>query len=189
MNNILEAKTKKHLLTVWCDDGSEYIYDDLWEEVSFISHHRDYDSKGELKDHGTLDIDTNIYEIVPVTAYIHSGIALTVDTSNNYPFNCQFDSGLFGFLVFKKGEFGVNNIGLEGFVRSWAALLNGEVYGFTIETISSCNCCNQSTNETIDSCGGFYGYNDYKELYKSMLEHVDINEADLKALKLEVEKG
>ncbi len=191
MNEVLTAKTEKHLLTVWYDD-SKYMYDEIWNEVSFISNHNDYDDKGP-NSHLRIEelIDGDIpegLEIVPIRAYIHSGIALSI-AGDKYQFDCPFDSGMFGFLVFNKGEFGSKNRGLEGFVRSWAALLNGEVYGFTLESISSCKCCSQSTNETIDCIGGFYSYIDYSDMIDAMLEYVDINETDMIALKNEVTKG
>jgi hypothetical protein len=128
---------------IWHDDYCHYMYDELWDEVTFISNHRDYSSQGQ---HSNLDIQDCIdgilpdgFESVPVNAYIHSGIALCLGS-----FECPWDSGVFGFLVFKKGEFGENNIGLKGFVKHWNSVLMGEVYGFTIDD--------------GDSIGGFVGY-------------------------------
>jgi len=53
---------------------------------------------------------------------------------------------VFGFLVFKTGEFGEDKQGLEGFVNGWQAILNGHIYYYSII---------DSDGEIIESCGGF----------------------------------
>lgn len=122
---------------IFYDDLGHHMYDDLWYDVNFISNHREYRSEGQFKE--LSDIPDG-YEIVNVFAYIHGGIALS--TSKH---SCQWDSGFFGFLVFKKGEFGDDNIGVEGFVKEWTAILNNHIYAYiitddTLETLSASGC-------------------------------------------------
>ena len=145
-------------------DDSCYFYDDLWQGVSFISNHRDYVCEGELS-HFTLEHVMNNelpddIVAIPVRAYIHGRIALTV-SDTGYPFNCRFDSGTFGYLLFKTGEFGKDNIGLEGFVKHWQAVLNGDIYYFVIE----------KNGEVIDSCGGFDDIDYMKEEITSIINN------------------
>lgn len=131
-------------VTIGYDDHAEYMFDELWHGVSFISNHRDYADKGDMS-HIRIEalMEGDIpegYEVAKVNAYIHGGIALSLGD-----FSCPWDSGVFGFLLFKTGEFGDDNQGLEGFVKHWTAILNGHIYYFTIE----------NETEIIESCNGF----------------------------------
>ena len=149
-------------------EHDEYC-NDIWEDESeliFLSNHRDYSSRNndgveidqfesmdELKAHYGND-----FEIVAINAYIHSGIALSLNE-----FNCQWDSGLFGLLIFKKGEFGENDQGLKGFVETWSMNWNGENYAYTIE---------DEKGEILDSCCGFVGHENAIEKGKSALKYL-----------------
>jgi len=159
--------TNGYKVTIEYDECS-WLYDELWQGVSFISNHRHYCDAGELS-HIRIEsiLEGDIpegYECVPVTAYIHGQIALTV-SNTGYPFNCRFDSGTFGFLLFKTGEFGKDNCGLEGFVNHWQAVLNGNIYYFTIE----------DDIEVLESCGGFddmdYMKKEIDSIINSMVEY------------------
>jgi hypothetical protein len=141
---------------------------DFWDyetEIVFLSNHRDYNDQNtdfSLNDFESIeDIKEHFQgkEIVAVNAYIHSGIALSLGSS--YPFNCQFDSGVFGFLIFEPGTFGENNCGLSGWVESWGKCLNGEVYYYAIE---------DDQGEILDSCGGFIGYEHAQEEANAVLK-------------------
>lgn len=179
----------KYDFELWYDDFSHQFYDELWiNDITFISNNRDYKSQGKFSDFD-LDnydnigefIDLDEYEVIPINSYIHGGIALSM--KYDYPFNCPFDSGVFGLLVFKKGEFGIDNCGLESFINSWQCLLNGEVYGFSIIKKTACECCENVSYDVIDSCGGFYGYNDRNELLNSMIECIDLSNELLEKIK------
>lgn len=159
----------------------EIIHDDyspeFWEyedRITFISGHRDYSSQGTkktLSEFSDMSEITDMFkgkEIVKVYASIHGNIALSL---NN--FECRWDSGLFGLLVFEAGEFGENNQGLKGFIQSWASWLNGEVYGYRIT---------DNQGKELDSCWGFIGYENCEDEAKSMLTHC------IKHAKLEREK-
>lgn len=161
--NIIEDYNKNgYEITIGYDEA-DWLFEDLWHDVTFISNHRSYGDQGPLK-HLTIEhvLDNDIpegYEAIPVTAYIHSLIALTVSESG-YPFNCRFDSGTFGFVLFKTGEFGDNNIGLEGFVKHWANIVNGDIYYFTIS----------QDDEILESCGGFDDMDYMKKEIDSILD-------------------
>lgn len=157
--HIIEEIEQNRFKVITGYDECHWLFDELWENgVSFISNHRDYADKGELS-HIRIEalMDGDIpqgYEAVKVYAYIHGNIALSVNK-----FNCPWDSGFMGYLLFKTGEFGENNIGVEGFIRHWQAVLNGEIYFFTIE----------DENQMIESCGGFDDYDYMKKEIDSII--------------------
>lgn len=138
-------------------------------ELIFLSNHRDYadqNSKNSLNDYCDIEGDFSIKyikqcfpgcEVIPINAYIHSGIALSLGE-----FSCRWDSGLFGVLIFKRGEFGENNRGLKGFVESWSQWLNGEIYGYVIE---------DSEGVEVDSCWGFIGHEHCETEAKEQLKY------------------
>ena len=176
---IKKVDLKDKVFTLAYDDCGYDFYDEHFDPVTFISNHRDYSSKGELS-HLELDnvIDAyenggtiNDMEIVPINSYIHGNIALSLDQ-----FDCPWDSGVFGFLLFKKGEFGKDNRGLKGFIRSWEALLNGEIYHFILEKKIGCDHCGNVELDVIESVGGFYGYESYDELLKSIVEDIELTD-------------
>jgi hypothetical protein len=176
-------KQKDFEFKVWDDEHGYNQLEDHFQEVMFISNNRDYSNKNtDLKIEGflpsllrrgeipnlqkTKKINGKIYQITPVFSYIHSGIALSLN-NDGYPFNDRWDAGFFGVLLHKKGD-----IVLDSFISSWASLLNGEVYGFTLEM----------NGKQIESVGGYFGYDSEKEMIESMLESVCEGGLDKKLL-------
>jgi hypothetical protein len=146
---------------------------DFWEfeeRITFISGHKNYSSQGtkykliDFSDMSEIVEEFKGKEVIEVYAYIHGNIALSLNS-----FNCRWDSGLFGLLVFEKGEFGENNQGLKDFITSWASWLNGEVYGYQVQ---------DDKGEVLDSCWGFIGYEHCEEAAKESLTYC-VNAAKL----------
>jgi len=54
----------------------------------------------------------------------------------------------------------------EGHLSELSSWANGEVFGFVIEKITTCECCDNITYEDIDSCWGYYGEKWVKEAAK-----------------------
>jgi hypothetical protein len=152
------------------DDSAHYLYKDHFESVFFKSFHRQYSNEGDeklVKEQGIKKVE--IYGLD------HSGMALSLE-----PFNCPWDSGLFGLLYFRDGEFGEKDQGLKGFVSSMQALINGEVFGFTLEEKKQCNHCHHDDSEEISACWGFYGYKDQDSMIEEMLGHCEVD-ADIRS--------
>jgi hypothetical protein len=99
--------------------------------------------------------------ILPVYAYIHSGIAL-----NTTGFSCPWDSGQSGFIYVEKEkvkkEWKVSRVSaklrnkveevLRGEVETFNQYLSGDVYGYRVFEKD------ESGEETeVDSCWGYYG--------------------------------
>jgi len=96
--------------------------------------------------------------ILPVFKYEHSDV--TISTT---PRSCKFDSGQIGYIFVSK-EYSVepishkrhkeiNNI-LENEITVYNQYINGDMYWYSVDKV-------EGDEETyIDSCGGFYGYDD-----------------------------
>lgn len=179
MTNIKTIKLNdEYSFELQYDDICSCLYDESFDSVTLISTHRSYANKGPnkhlkignlLNDENELVENYGKFEVVPVYAYDHGGITLSLQQ-----FGCRFDSGLFGALLFEKGEFGEDNRGLKGFIKSLNCLLSGEVYGFSIIKHTKCDCCNHIESEVIDSCGGFYGYDNMQSMFDEMKSYIDL---------------
>jgi hypothetical protein len=88
------------------------------------------------------------YEVFPLQAYIHSGVALSLGA-----FSCPWDSGQVGYVLIKLSEVGEGMARqcAEGLVETWNQYLSGDVWGYSIT---------DSDGEEVEhgSCWGFYGY-------------------------------
>ena len=105
------------------------------------------------------DIRTGGGEMLPIYAYVHSGVALSTGS-----FSCPWDSGQCGFIAATKEQI-IKEYGddteesrvkarslMKGEIKTWDTYFQGNVYGFVVE---------DSKGEHMDSCWGFYG--DYEE--------------------------
>lgn len=123
------------------------------------------------------------YVWVKVYMYSHSG-----DTISSTPFNCRWDSGVFGYLYASKKDilstFGGNILTkklkekaiseMENFINGvWCAYIEGECYGYKIL---------DDNDEELDACWGYYGEDNAIEAGEYMLAYFQ-NEAIAKAQK------
>lgn len=151
MQHLYLDVTGKH----WCDDHESDDWQDVYKELQ----------------------TTNLVLIKPINLYDHGG--LTVSTSNCYPYNDRWDSGVVGFIyVTKKTIFEeCGNITeenwleradkyLEGEMKTYDQYLRGDVYSFrltkTIIQQDKCPHCGEVIREYedekfIDGFSGFYG--------------------------------
>ena len=129
-------------------------------------------------------IDTNKkdYYIFPLRAYIHSGMALSL--TDECPFNDQWDSGFYGFIMFKK-EKGIGKIKsfewAKSYIEEYNQWLSGDVYSFIIY---------DENGEILDSCSGFFGY-DYieREVFFEIDYHInELKKEHLDKLKQQIKK-
>lgn len=139
------------------DDYGHNIWDDLEKEWKFISNHRNYNSINteykieDFESEEEIEETYSGYNVVKVYAYIHSGIALSLT-----PFQCRWDSGVFGCLVYPTD---INSV--EGFVKEWGMNWNGENYGYVIT---------DENGEELESVWGFIGTEYCEEEAKSSLQ-------------------
>jgi len=102
------------------------------------------------------------YVVLPLYLYDHSGI-----TMNTSGFSCGWDSGRVGYIYMShediRKEYNIQRVSLKwrkkiatyltGEVETYDQYLTGEVYGFSIVK-------DDGEEKDIDSCWGFFGYND-----------------------------
>ena len=110
--------------------------------------------------------------ILPLYLYDHSGI--TIATSSrmfSMADSAGWDWGQVGWIYILKEdvrrEYGKKRIStrlkekvvkvLEGEVKVYDQYLTGDVFGFQLIEIDSCDECGSENEEVIDSCWGFYG--------------------------------
>ena len=109
--------------------------------------------------------------------YDHSGITISLDD-----FRDPWDSGIVGIIYMDK-QTTIDNFPnadedtwyviaeehIRDEVREYDQWITGDIYGYLLEKVEICDCCNQEQRETLDSMGGFYG-NDI--LSNGMLEYL-----------------
>lgn len=149
-------------------------YKIIIEQDTYIESPRDWDNLGifamahkrynfadkgqnfnswEALEQSTIDAAVKL----PVYMYDHSGV-----TINTTGFSCRWDSGQIGYIYATgdaiKKEFGditpdilekVKSI-LEGEIKTLDQYLTGDVYHYNVK----------NNGQSVDGCGGFYGYDD-----------------------------
>jgi hypothetical protein len=125
--------------------------------------HKDYSGWKEMEK--AIVKENNVGVILPLYLYDHSGI--TISTT---PFGCNWDSGRIGFIFISKKKILEEYEGkivtkklkervteyLKDEVKIYDQYLRGEVYGYKISKVSTCDQGNEHKEE-IDSVLGFYG--------------------------------
>jgi hypothetical protein len=175
---IKEVRVGNKILRIFSDESPESPR--TWDNMAkFICFHKRYDL-GDKHDYDHSDYSgwdemkeaiikkEKAVIVKPLYMYDHSGI--TISTS---PFSCPWDSGQIGFVIVTREAikecFGVKRItkeileraekNLNGEVETYDQYLRGDVYGFEVVKVSTCNK-NHEHEEHVDSCWGFYG-NDF----------------------------
>lgn len=173
---------KKYELEIEQDTNPESPRE--WDNLgTMVCFHRRYDLGDENKycsgnydgwDEMEEDIikNENVHTILPLYLYDHSGI--TISTS---PFGCQWDSGQIGFIFISKDK--VKNEGideskveeyLKNEVRTYDQYLMGDVYGYKIYEVTTCDLGHEH-RELVDSCWGFYGEEECREEGEGVIQY------------------
>lgn len=150
----------------------------------------------ELKEELEEYFDYSAYYIYPVYAYIHSGVSLSLGKSS-YPFTCPWDTSMRGFVLVDKTDETTEEKAYElaeGLINTWNQYLSGEVYGFIVEKPKPIysiekwvfdRCVREGLSisdlekefmieddwEEIDSCWGYYGYEECLENAKESVDY------------------
>lgn len=104
----------------------------------------------------------NAVAYVPLYLFAHSNVSVSTE-----PFNDPFDSGQCGFAVLEQeqgvswGPEAVETLKLM--VKEYDAVLRGHVVAWMVSKRSTCDKCNHTNVDVIDSVGGYIGYN-YKDI-------------------------
>ena len=150
-----------YLLGLCSDEDQEAIEE--WEENYPESDHTSGSSEWQAywaefdrqKAAKIAEAVEKVQVVLPVYAYIHSGI--TISTG---PFTCQWDSGQSGIIHAPKdhpefgGDVGKIKACLEAEIKSFDRYLQGDIWGFEIYSVSTCDHGHEH-EEVVDSCWGF----------------------------------
>lgn len=151
---------------------------DLLYELAGVDRHeyqeQEYEKTGKWEDMSKEDLIVMILNkghlINHLFLYDHSGITISMS-----PFNCRWDSGCVGYIYMTREtilkEWGEGEEAYEkarncmrGEVEYYDNYLTGQVYSFRIE---------DSDNEEIDSCSGYYGDDGKKDMIKECQNTID----------------
>jgi len=103
---------------------------------------------------------TKDYHIFPVSAYIHSGVSLSLNTH----FQCDtggWDTSHVGAVLVSKKEFKKKEKAIkvaENLIKYWNMYLGGDVYAMVSETYDK-----DKNQLDYEVCGGSYGYKESVE--------------------------
>jgi len=108
--------------------------------------------------------ETNDYYVFPVSAYIHSGVILSL--GNHFGIDPGgWDTSHVGAIFASKKEWDNREKALsaaECLLKEWNHYLSGEVYCCVREKLDE-----EKVMDDYDIVGGFYGYEDAKEALKN----------------------
>lgn len=102
-----------------------------------------------------VDLDDEGFDTFPLYAYIHSGVVLSLGS-----FRCPWDSGLIGRVFVQRSEVPDARKAAEAIVEQWNQYLSGDVWGYEVVRIETCNL-GHDHEDVVDSCWGYYGDSDY----------------------------
>lgn len=124
----------------------------------------DYSSWSEVRDY--IEAELGAMVILPLYLYDHSGISMSVGSPRAH--HASWDSGQVGFIYCTDGDMVANGIKdidqaealLRGEVEAYNRFLTGQVYTYRVERQVTCQHCQHTTKEVLDSCGGWDSVDD-----------------------------
>lgn len=156
------------------DDNAESP-DDWMDDGAFLVHyHRDFCIRrdkiitaDDARDwyQGKRIPQQKDYHIFAVSAYIHSGVALSL-SNDTYPFNDRWDTSHVGLVLLSRKEWKRRDKALKfakGLIETWNQYLCGDVYGIVCEKFDK-----EKNSIDYDSVWGFYGE---KYALEALLDH------------------
>lgn len=189
MKAINEKRIENYLIEIFPDESPESPRD--WDNLgTMVCFHRRY-KLGDKHDYDHNDYNgwdemekaivknENVAVILPLYLYDHSGI--TISTTS---FSCRWDSGQIGFIyvtkekaleeyggkiVTKKIKEKIEGV-LKGEVETYDQYLRGDVYGFKISKICTCDQGHEHKTE-VDTIWEFYGEDCCMEEAEGMVKY------------------
>ena len=177
---------KDEVLGIYQDENPESPRE--WDNLGImLCGHKRYEL-GDEQPKSREELDERLEELDPVIRLPlwlldHSGLAMQTGSFESDA--QQFDSSQVGWIVATKKDILDNFTGydkngkrkpmktkmtpqmvkdaeriLRGEVETYSKYLGGFVYGFVIEKKDTCDKCQNVSSEHIDSCWGFYSYDE-----------------------------
>ena len=182
MNHIKEYRLGREVLRIYVDENPESQRD--WDNLGKIIGWHPRHSIGDDNPFSTPDdfyawLKTHPSIVLDLYMYDHSGLVF-----NTSGFSDLWDSMQVGYIFVElnrvRSEYRKKRISkktveivrrvLQGEVEVYGQYVNGEVYGFTLEKMSTCTKFGEPLSELVDSCWGFYGTVD--PVKNGMVEHL-----------------
>jgi hypothetical protein len=138
----------------------------------------DFSSWSEVRDY--IEADLGGMVILPLYLYDHSGISMSVGAPRAQ--HASWDSGQVGFIYCTDGDMvaeGIKDLDqaealLRGEVAAYNRFLTGQVYTYRIEKSSTCDSCQHTSADFVDSCSGWDSVDD---AMKEAMQVVDYQSA------------
>ena len=157
----------ENYLEPYQDKISGWYTNELWDYAFYNNIPKDIIPK-------LWDVANKYYIILPLFVYEHGSI-----TMNTSGYRCPWDSGQVGFIYVSiadvKKEYGWKRLTskrraqiesyLQGEVTTYDHYLTGDVWGYVIE---------DEEENHIDSCWGFYEYDECEQEAKSIVESMTL---------------
>jgi len=127
----------------------------------------EFDSWDEIVSHIMENYDVEC--LLPVSMTDHSGLSFYTGVARGW------DCGQIGFIFITKENFkkyknkSAKEILIDR-IKEYNAWSNNDVYIFNLIQLETCKCCGHTSEESIDSCGGYYGYNDIETNLKDFTD-------------------
>ena len=161
-----------------------------WDNLgTMVCFHGRYNlgDKSTLNQEEVQDIYRNDKEYISLPLYLYDHSGLTMNTTG---FSCPWDSGQVGVIFVSRAkvrsEYGVKRISkaieekvircLKGEVENYDMYLRGDIWGYIIEedvTYTSEEGKTIVVPEEVDSCWGFYGYDECEAEAKAIVESME----------------
>lgn len=158
---------KKYRIEVSYDYDDSYLWDDIQSlltesGIEIYSNLRNYKlADNERRFEGKEELIEQGYDIRPIYAYIHGGIALSLGRGGQ--FSDQFDSGLAGFAAVEGKFTPEQEKVLSNYIEDYNNLESDTYYQFAIY---------DEDDNFVDGVGGFAGSSD-EEIADEMFDHID----------------
>ena len=139
---------------------------DEWGDnnLFLVHYHRDFEvdrdniiTENDARDwyQGSKIEQEKDYWLVPIEAYIHSGVSLAISNEGNFP-DRRWDVSHVGLALASKKEFKSKKAAekaVRGLIDEWNQYLSGDVYGVVVEKYNK-----EKKLVDNDHVWGYYGY-------------------------------
>ena len=142
----------------------------------------DFSSWSEVRDY--IEAELGGLVILPLFLYDHSGISMSVGAPRAQ--HASWDSGQVGFIYCTDGDMvasGVTSLDqaetlLKWEVQAYNRYLTGDIYTYRIEKQVTCDHCQHTVTDFVDSAGGWDSTDD---AMREAIQVVDYQTSEVKA--------
>lgn len=168
--------------------GDKNNYDDIYDalyalceqyglDAKSICAYKDDENTAKQRDRRIIEDLKEHVCVKFLYLYDHGGITISLED-----FRDPWDSGIVGIIFMDKQTtidnfpnandiswYAIAEQHIRDEVKEYDQYITGDIWCYTLEKVTTCECCGKEETENIDSMGGFYG-NDI--LTNGMLEYL-----------------